>query len=119
MKNKNEKHPVYHHNMFGSSCEVAGVNCEEDFEVYCYKEHCVCNPKCDGCEYFAGDEMGKGVCCLWEETYEAVSGDEHTVQNDETYFEFQRVENPDFYKKMMKMIEEGDLDLAEVWLGLD
>lgn len=33
--------------------------------------------------------------------------------------EFQRVENPDIYKKMLKMIEDGELDLCKAWQGLD
>lgn len=114
-----KKHTVIHHNMFGPSCEIEGLDNKKDFEIYCYKEHKVCVPNCDGCPYFSGSEMGKGIACAWEESYEAMSSDEHVVQNDETYFEFQRVENPDFYKEIMKMIEDGELDLCKVIQGLD
>jgi NAD(P)-dependent dehydrogenase (short-subunit alcohol dehydrogenase family) len=27
--------------------------------------------------------------------------------------------NPEFYKKMMKAIEDGDFDMVNAWLGLD
>ena len=119
-KEKENKHLVYHHNMFGPSCEIASLNNEEDFKIYCHLEHKICKPtKCNSCNYFYGDEEGKGKCCVWEETYESVTGDDHPVQHDEVYFEFQRVENPDMYKEMMRMIEDGDLDLCEVWLNLD
>jgi hypothetical protein len=63
--------------------------------------------------------MGNGICCLWEESYGDVSVDERVVQHDEVYMEFQRVENPDMYKKMLKMIEDGEIDLCEAWQGLD
>ena len=114
-----KKHLVVHHNMFGPSCEVAGINNPCDFEIYCYREHKICVPTCENCKYFAGSEMGKGIACEWQETYEAVSGDEHFVQHDEAYFEFQRVENPELYKEMMRINEDNDFDLCEAWLGLD
>lgn len=120
MDKKNKKHLVYHRNMFGPSCEVACADNADDFKIYCHNEHKICVPaKCDACRYFGGSEMGKGVCCVWEETYEAVESDEHIVQHDEVYFEFKRAEDPDMYKSMMKMLEEGDLDLCEAWFGLD
>lgn len=115
-----DKHLVYHRNMYGVSCEVASGNNEDDFKIYCYKEHKICVPKkCDKCKYFGGSEMGTGICCVWEESYEDISGDEHIVQHDEVYMEFQRVENPDIYKKMLKMVEDGDIDLCKAWQGLD
>lgn len=118
--NATEKHMVYHHNMFGPSCGVASGNNEKDYEIYCHKERKICNPtKCGKCDFFEHSEMGYGVCCAWEETYEANNGDERVIQNDEAYFEFMRVENPDMYREMMKMIEEGDLDLPHAWFGLD
>lgn len=117
---KENKHLVYHHNMYGVSCEVASVNNEDDFKIYCRKEHKICIPKnCDKCKYFGNSEMGKGVCCVWEESYADISDDEHVVQHDEVYMEFQRVENPDIYKKMIKMIEDGELDLCKAWQCLD
>lgn len=116
----NDKHLVHHRNMYGASCEVASGNNEDDFKIYCHKEHKICVPKkCDKCEYFGGSEMNYGICCDWEESYEDISGDEHTVQHDEVYMEFQRVENPDIYKKMLKMVEDGELDLCKAWQGLD
>ena len=119
MKNEN-MHLVQHHNMFGPACEVASACNEDDFKIYCHKEHKICIPqKCTECEYFGHSEMGTGICCIWEETYEDVSGDDHVVRHDEAYFEFQRVENPDMYKNMMKMIDDGELDLCSAWLGLD
>ena len=118
-KNNSAKYLVYHHNMYGPSCEVASVNCDDDFKIYCHNEHKICVPKCNECKYFGGDEMGKGVCCIWEESYEVVGGDEHVVQHDEAYLEFQRAENPDVYKKMIRMIEDGELDLCEAWQDLD
>ena len=63
--------------------------------------------------------MGNGVCCIWDETYEEVPGDDHIVQHDETYFEFQRVENPTLYAKMCKMTEDGEIDVCKVWQNLD
>ena len=115
-----KKHLVHHHNMFGPCCEVEGVDNEYDFKIYCHKEHKICVPKkCNECEFFAGSEMGKGVCCAWEETYEAVKGDDHTVQHDEVYFEFQRVVNPDIYEMMMKAHEDDDFDLVKAWFGID
>ncbi|MBE7033199.1 MAG: DUF1643 domain-containing protein [Ruminococcaceae bacterium] len=120
MKKTEKKHLVYHHNMFGPSCEVAHLNNEEDFKIYCHLEHKICKPtKCNSCGYFFGDEEGKGKCCVWEETYDSVSDEHHPVQWDEAYFEFQRVENPEMYKDMMRMIEDGDLDLCNAWLDLD
>lgn len=87
------KHFVYHHNMFGPSCEVAGVNRPEDFEIYCHLEHKVCAPtKCNDCEYHNHSEMGNGICCYWEEFYENVSDEHYTVQNSDAYLEFERVE---------------------------
>ena len=115
-----KKHMVKHHNMYGSSCEVASGNNDNDFKIYCHKEHRICIPKkCNKCQFFGGSESGFGICCDWEESYDAVSGDEHTVQHDEAYMEFQRVENPDLYKKMQKMIEDGELDLCKVLQDLD
>ena len=115
-----DKHLVYHRNMYGASCEVASGNNEDDFKIYCHKEHKICVPKkCKKCEYLGGSEMNYGICCDWEESYEDISGDEHIVQHDEVYMEFQRVENPDIYKKMLKMVEDGDIDLCKAWQGLD
>ena len=121
MKNKeNDKHLVKHHNMFGPSCEIAGLNNEEDFKIYCHLERKICIPtKCDRCKYFAGDEMGKGICCEWEESYDHVSVEDYPVQHDEVYFELQRVENSELYEDMMRMVEDGDLDLCSAWLDLD
>lgn len=117
---KEKRHLVSHHNMYGSSCEVASENDEYDFKIYCHKEHEICVPKkCDKCEYFGGSEMGKGICCIWEESYNDISGDEHVVKHDEAYMEFQRAENPDLYKLILQIIEDGELDLCKVWLGLD
>lgn len=119
LENK-EKHLVVHRNMFGPSCEVASVDNEDDFKIYCRREHKICRPKnCDKCKFFGGSEMGKGISCVWEETYEDISGGEHIVQHDEVDMEFQRVENPLLYKQMQQMIEEGDLDLCKAWQGLD
>ena len=115
-----DKHPVYHRNMYGPSCVIAGSTNEDDFKIYCHKEHRICIPKkCDKCDYFGGSEIGNGICCIWEESYEDISSDEHIVQHDEAYMEFQRAENPDMHKKMMKMIEDGELDLCKAWQGLD
>ena len=92
-KNKKEKHLVYHHNMFGPSCEIASLNNDEDFKIYCRLEHRVCKPtKCNSCDYFAGDEEGKGKCCLWEESSDSVSGEHYAVQFGEAYTELERVE---------------------------
>ena len=38
VKNEN-KHLVRHHNMYGASCEVESGNNEDDFKIYCHKEH--------------------------------------------------------------------------------
>lgn len=115
-----EKHLVIHRNMYGPSCEVASVNNENDFKIYCHKEHKICLPKkCDKCRFFAGSEMGKGISCVWEESYEDISGGEHIVPYDEAYMELQRVENPRLYKKMQQIIDDGDLDLCKAWQDLD
>ena len=119
MSNKKSLHRVSHHNMYGVSCEVAGVNNADDFKIQCHREHKITVPQCDGCLFFGGDEMGNGVCCIWDETYEEVPGDDHIVQHDETYFEFQRVENPTLYAKMCKMTEDGEIDVCKVWQNLD
>lgn len=95
-----DKHLVCHHNMYGPSCEVASGNNEEDFKIYCRKKHKICIPKnCDKCKYFGGSEMGKGVCCIWEESYKDIKGIEHPVQHNEVFFEFKRVDNLDIFKK--------------------
>ncbi len=96
---KAQKHLVYHHNMFGPSCEIIGIYNENDFKIYCRKEHRICIPNCTDCLFFGGCEMGKGVCCVWEETYESISETDHAVQHDEVYFEYQRAEAPVFCKK--------------------
>ena len=115
-----KKHYVRHHNMFGPSCEVESINNENDFKIYCHKEHKICVPKkCNECKYFCGSEMGKGVCCIWEEPVEDIKGDDHVVNHDEVYFEFSRVENPETYAKLKEMIDEGEVDLCKLWLGLD
>ena len=91
-ENTIEKHLVYHHNMFGPSCEIASLNNDEDFKIYCHLEHKVCKPtKCNSCNYFAGDEEGKGKCCLWEEGNDSISGEHHAVQHSEAYIELERV----------------------------
>ncbi|MBQ8418124.1 MAG: DUF1643 domain-containing protein [Phascolarctobacterium sp.] len=114
------KHLVVHRNMYGPSCEVASANNEGDFKIYCHREHKICRPKnCNKCKFFGGSEMGKGISCVWEESYEDIRGGEHIVPHDEAYMEFQRVENPDLYKKMQKMIEDGELDLCKAWQDLD
>lgn len=115
-----DKHLVYHHNMFGPSCEVANANCDDDFMIYCHKEHKICIPtQCNMCSHFGGDEMGCGKCCVWEDADEEIIGDEHVVQHDEAYFEFQRVENPALYKSMKQMIEAGEIDLCKLWQNID
>ena len=120
MSKQQDKHLVKHRNMYGPSCEVASGNNKDDFKIYCHNEHKVCIPKkCGKCEYFGGSEMSYGICCIWEESYEDVSSDEHIVQHDEVDMEFQRVENPEMYKNMLKMIEDGDIDLCNVWQNLD
>lgn len=90
-KFKGKKHLVYHRNMYGPSCEVASVNNKEDFKIYCYRENKVCIPNCNGCLYWAGDEMGKGMCCNWEEYYSDVFKQEHIVQHRDVQKEFKRV----------------------------
>ena len=88
----NDKHLVNHHNMFGPSCEIASADNKKDFEIYCHIEHKICVPaKCDTCQYFGGSEMGKGICCVWEESYLDIKSDDHAVPHDEAYFEFQRL----------------------------
>lgn len=119
MRKKETLHMVSHHNMYGISCEVAGVNNADDFKVYCHREHKITVPKCDGCSFFGGDEMGNGVCCIWNETYAAIPSDDYVVQHDEAYFEFQRVENPTLYAKMLQMTDDGEMDLCKVWQNLD
>ena len=90
---KEEKHLVYHHNMFGPSCEIASLNNEEDFQIYCHLERKVCKPtKCSDCSYFAGDEEGKGKCCVWEESFDSVSDEDYAVQYGDADKELQRVE---------------------------
>ena len=101
--------------MFGPTCEVSESN-THDFEIYCYKEHKICNPDCCNCKYFAGSEMGTGICCLWDDD---VEGEEHIVQHSEAYFEYLRIEEPEYYRDFKKAIEEGDLDLCKAWFGLD
>ena len=118
-KTTSKKHLVSHHNMFSPACEVASAATEDDFKIYCHKEHRICVPDCTNCKYLGGSEMGKGVCCVWEESYSDIPGDDHVVPHDEAYFEFQRVENPDVYKMMMEINESDDFDLCEAWLGLD
>ncbi|MBR3588952.1 MAG: hypothetical protein IKL16_05260 [Clostridia bacterium] len=118
-KANNKKHLVRHHNMFGPACEVESEATEYDFKIYCHKKHSLCIPDCTGCKYLGGSEMGKGVCCIWEEKYSEIAEEDHIVQHNEAYFEFQRVENPDIYKMMMEAIESNDFDLCEAWFGLD
>jgi hypothetical protein len=90
---KEKKHLVYHHNMFGPSCEIASLNNEEDFQIYCHLERKVCKPtKCSDCSYFAGDEEGKGKCCVWEESFDSVSDEDYAVQYGDADKELQRVE---------------------------
>ncbi len=91
---KNKKHPVRHHNMFGPAYEVKSAAREEDFEIYCHKEQRICAPKlCDTCEYFGGSEMGKGVCCIWEERCDDVSCEDYAINHDDRYSELKRVKN--------------------------
>lgn len=115
----NKKHLVRHHNMFSLACEVESVATDFDFTIYCHKRHKLCKPDCTGCKFQGEPEMGKGVCCIWEEKYSDIPDDDHIVPHDEAYFEFQRVENPDMYKMMKKTLESDDFDLCEAWLGLD
>ena len=78
--------------MFGPSCEIASLNNDEDFKIYCHLEHKVFKPtKCNNCSYFAGDEDGKGKCCVWEESNNSVSVEHHAVQHSEAYIELERV----------------------------
>lgn len=115
-----KKRLVKHRNMYGLSCEVESVANQNDFKIYCHNEHKICIPKkCNECQYFGGSEMGLGVCCVWEEYTEDIENDEHIVQHDEAYMEFQRVENPDLYKEMQRMIDDEDIDLCKSWQGLD
>lgn len=117
---KPNKHLVVHRNMYGSDCTVANADNMDSFRIYCHKEHKICIPKkCNSCDFFGGDEMGYGKCCIWEESYQNVAEEERIVPHDEVYFEYNRVEDPQFYKKMMEMIEDGDLDLCKALLGLD
>lgn len=115
---KNKKHPIVHRNMFGSACMMNDAP-EYEFRIYCRKKHAVCVPECKGCGYFAHDEMGYGVACVWEETYEDMPKDEHIVNHDEAMFEHMRVENPEVYKGLIKAIEDGELDIVKAWYGLD
>ena len=113
-----EKHLVRHHNMFAPACEVESVATEYDFEVYCHLEHKVCVPKkCQKCKFLGGSEEGVGVCCVWEESVEDMPNEEHFVQHGDAILEFNRVENPHLYEKMMNMPD--DLDLCKAWQGLD
>lgn len=113
-----KKHPVIHHNMFGDACMSENAT-DYEFRIYCRRKHAVCVPECKGCKYFLHNEMGYGVACLWDEPYDQMPQDEYVVRHDEADFEHIRVENPEFYKKMMKAIEDGDFDIVEAWLGLD
>ena len=119
MEKKNKKHMVLHHNMFGPSCIVENGN-SDDLKIFCYKKKSVCIPNCNGCPYFEHAEMGYGVCCAWEETYEAMPSDEHVVNIGSRDFEFMRVVNPDIYKGIMKAIrEDDDFDICKAWYGID
>jgi len=87
----NKAHPVVHRNMFGVSAQVACMNNEEDFCIYCRKDHRVCRPNCENCEYFSGSEMGYGIACLWDD-YLPDGKDEYIVQFEDRYKEYSRVE---------------------------
>ena len=41
-ENTIEKHLVYHHNMFGPSCEIASLNNDEDFKIYSFSFNIYC-----------------------------------------------------------------------------
>ena len=89
-----EKQLVYHHNYIGHEINESleyhadGVL---DREVYCRKMHQVTEPtekECLTCPHCAGWMQGHGHECAWEDYTET----EHTVQHEDRYREYERVD---------------------------
>lgn len=116
---KGKKHLVYHRNMYAPSCEVESVSKIEDFQIYCYREHKVCNPNCNGCIHAAGDEMGTGKCCAWEEYYSDVFKNEHVVQYNERHKEFERVSKLKIEKEFISDCNDVVVTECNVGVYLD
>ncbi len=106
---EDEKHLVLHRNMFGPTAEVCNTN-PEDFKIYCYRKNQICEPECDGCQYFRGDEDGLGRDCEWEDFDGNLSFNESVIQNYEKILEYDRVQ----YAK--KVFCKKDLDEYMEWI---
>lgn len=93
---------VYHHNFIGHEINESLEYYADDVldrEVYCRKMHQVKEPlekECMTCPYFAGLMQGHGHECAWEDCVEI----EHTVQHEDRYKEYERVD---------KLIKTGKL----------
>jgi len=85
-----KKRLVIHHNMFGPSAQFTAINNEDDYKIYCRKEHNVVKPNCVGCNYWYSDEMGNGRACLWDDYFDE---EERIIPNDKKEKEFDRVDS--------------------------
>ena len=89
-----EKRIVYHPNMIGHEINESLELYSDDVldrEVYCRKLHVVKEPlqtDCIGCPFYAGLEQGYGHECAWED----VADQEHFVQHEDRYKEYERVD---------------------------
>ncbi len=104
-----EKHPVLHRNMFGTTAEVCNTN-PKDLEIYCYRKGEICLPVCEGCKHWRGDEGGLGRDCEWNDFDGNISSYESVIQNYEKYSEYDRAQ----YAK--KMTSKKDLDSYIDWI---
>ncbi|MBQ7883455.1 MAG: hypothetical protein IJ320_03760 [Phascolarctobacterium sp.] len=64
----------------------------------------------------AGDEMGTGRCCAWEEYYSDVFQDEYTVQYNERHKEFERVGKLKAKKEFIS--DPNDIVITECNVGV-
>lgn len=106
---EDEKHPVLHRNMFGPTAEVCNTN-PDDLKIYCYRKNEICEPECEGCKYFRGDEDGLGIDCEWEDFDGNISKNESVIQNYERLLEYDRVQ----YAK--KCFLKKDVDEYMEWI---
>ena len=77
-----------HHNLTG----LIYTDNPPDRTIYCRKKHSVIEPtkkECENCACLSGLEQGNGIECSWLD----IVGDEHVVQHEDRYKEYERVDN--------------------------
>ena len=83
-----QKTMIKHHNLI----DYTYSDNPSDRMIYCRKNHRVMEPtkkECQNCICLSGFEQGNGIECSWSD----VVGEEHVVQHEDIYKEYERVDN--------------------------